>query len=201
MTRDAARRLGRARCPTTPGQSATWPFATSAAGLYVDPRDALRRRPEPRTCSPTSRSGHRPRPGTATVPAGREERGAVRGRRAAERRRTRRRSTWPAGAFSDEVVVEIAPKLASAFPSLPKDAIVVHVTAFLRSTHAPVTQLGGVIDIRFANASPGAHPLTSEDGNDVARHPAAADAEPARRPAGRLVPRLRRHDPRARDAT
>ena len=64
---------------------------------------------------------------------------------------------WPTGAFSDAVVVDIAPVLASSFPSLPKDAIVVHVTAFLRSTHAPVTQLGGVIDIRFANASAGAH--------------------------------------------
>ena len=47
--------------------------------------------------------------------------------------------TWPLGAFSDAVVVEIAPKLASTMPSLPKDAAVVEVTAFLRSTHAPVT--------------------------------------------------------------
>ena len=48
----------------------------------------------------------------------------------------------------------------------PQDAIVVDVTAFLRSTHAPVTELGGVIDIRFPNASPGAHPVTSADGVD-----------------------------------
>ena len=73
--------------------------------------------------------------------------------------------TWPIGAFSDSVVVEIAPKLASAMPTLPKDARVVQVTAFLRSTHAPVTELGGVIDVRFANATQGAHPLNSADGN------------------------------------
>jgi hypothetical protein len=72
--------------------------------------------------------------------------------------------TWPVGAFSDSVVVHIAPKLASALPGLPKDAIVVQVTAFLRSTRAPVTQLGGVIDVRFPNATQGAHPLHSADG-------------------------------------
>ncbi len=71
---------------------------------------------------------------------------------------------WPIGAFSDAVVVEIAPKLASTMPSLPKDATVVQVTAFLRSTHAPLTDLGGVIDIRFPNATQGAHPLNSADG-------------------------------------
>jgi hypothetical protein len=49
-------------------------------------------------------------------------------------------------------------------PTLPKDAIVVQVTAFLRSTRAPVTELGGVIDIRFPNATQGAHPLNSADG-------------------------------------
>jgi len=72
--------------------------------------------------------------------------------------------TWPLGAFSDAVVVEIAPKLASAMPSLPKDATVVQVTAFLRSTHAPVTNLGGVVDIRFPHATQGAHPMSSADG-------------------------------------
>jgi hypothetical protein len=72
--------------------------------------------------------------------------------------------TWPVGAFSDSVVVEIAPKVASSLPTLPKDAIVVQVTAFLRSTHAPVSDLGGVVDIRFPNATQGAHPLNSADG-------------------------------------
>jgi hypothetical protein len=71
---------------------------------------------------------------------------------------------WPVGAFSDAVVVEIAPKTASSMPSLPQDAVVVQVTAFLRSTHAPVTDLGGVVDISFLSATQGAHPLTSEDG-------------------------------------
>jgi hypothetical protein len=72
--------------------------------------------------------------------------------------------SWPIGAFSDAVVIHIAPLLASALPTLPKDAIVVQVTAYLRSTHAPVTDLGGVIDVRFPNATQGAHPLSSADG-------------------------------------
>jgi hypothetical protein len=41
---------------------------------------------------------------------------------------------------------------------------VVNVPALMRSTHAAVTTLGGVVDVRFANASQGAHPSTSADG-------------------------------------
>jgi len=69
-----------------------------------------------------------------------------------------------AGAGADDVVVEIAPRATSDFSGLPAGARVVSVTAFLRSTHAQVTNLGGAIDVRFSNASSGAHPLTSEDG-------------------------------------
>ena len=43
-------------------------------------------------------------------------------------------------------------------------SLVVNVSAFLRSTHAPVHDLGGVADIRFMNAGSGAHPVTSVDG-------------------------------------
>jgi hypothetical protein len=71
--------------------------------------------------------------------------------------------SWPVGAFSDSVVVEIAPK--RALSSLPPDALVVDVTAFVRSTHAPVTELGGVVDVRFKNAGASAHPVTSQDGS------------------------------------
>jgi hypothetical protein len=73
--------------------------------------------------------------------------------------------TWPVGAFSDTVVVEVAPKATSAVQALPPGSIVVDVTAFLRSTRAPVTQLGGVVDIRFPNATPGAHAVTSPSGS------------------------------------
>ena len=38
------------------------------------------------------------------------------------------------------------------------------MSAFLRSTHAPVHDLGGVADIRFVNAGSGTHPVTSTDG-------------------------------------
>jgi len=74
--------------------------------------------------------------------------------------------SWPAGAFSDTVVVEVAPRAAKTVQALPAGSIVVDVTAFLRGTHAPVTELGGVADIRFPNATPGAHALTSPDGSD-----------------------------------
>jgi hypothetical protein len=78
---------------------------------------------------------------------------------------------WPAGAFADEVVVDVTPHAATDFPTVPKTARVVSVTAFLRSTHAPVTVLGNAIDIRFANASLSAHPMTSEDGKTWSKIP------------------------------
>ena len=74
--------------------------------------------------------------------------------------------SWPVGTFSDSVVVEIAPKLAGTVQSLPAGSTIVDVTAFLRSTHANVTELGAVIDIRFPNASPGARAVTSPTGSD-----------------------------------
>jgi hypothetical protein len=40
----------------------------------------------------------------------------------------------------------------------------VDVSAFIRSTHAPVHDLGGVADIRFINAGSGTRPVTSADG-------------------------------------
>ena len=148
--------------PDDAGQSATWPFATSTAGLYVI-RGTLAAGGQTEDVlshftiwvPPTNGAGNVPVVEKNAVPYAAGEVHSSDGLTTL---------TWPIGAFSDAVVVEIAPKLASAMPSLPKDAIVVQVTAFLRSTHAPVTDLGGVIDVRFPNATPGAHPLNSADG-------------------------------------
>jgi hypothetical protein len=71
---------------------------------------------------------------------------------------------WSADTFSDAVVVEVKPRPAATLAGLPADAVVVDVTAFVRSTHAPVSALNGVADIRFPHAAPGSHPLTSQDG-------------------------------------
>ncbi|MEP6812058.1 MAG: SwmB domain-containing protein, partial [Actinomycetota bacterium] len=71
---------------------------------------------------------------------------------------------WPTGAFSDSVVVEIVPVALNGVTGLPPGSRIVNVSAFTRSTHAPVHDLGGVADIRFANAGAGSHPVTSTDG-------------------------------------
>jgi hypothetical protein len=144
------------------GQSATWPFATSVAGLYVI-HGTITAGGQTTDVLSHFTIWVPPTTGTATVPV--VEKNAVpyaAGElQSADGTMT---LTWPLGAFSDAVVVEIAPKLASTMPSLPKDAVVFQVTAFLRSSHAPVTSIDGVIDVRFAHATQGAHPLTSTDG-------------------------------------
>ena len=144
------------------GQTATWPFATSNAGLYVI-RGTLAAGGQTVDVLSHFTIWVPPATGTGNVPP--VEKNAV-PYAAGEIHSSDGLTTltWPVGAFSDSVVVHIAPKLASAMPTLPKDAIVVQVTAFLRSTHAPVTDLGGVIDVRFPNATQGAHPLNSADG-------------------------------------
>jgi hypothetical protein len=151
-----------ARLPDGTGQSTTLPFATSDSGLYVIRGTVTAGGQTANVLShftiwvpPATGDGDPPAVEKNATAFAADELQSSDGRTSA---------SWPAGAFSDEVVVDIAPKLASAFPSLPKEAIVVDVTAFMRSTHAPVTQLGGAVDIRFANASQGAHPQTSEDG-------------------------------------
>jgi hypothetical protein len=144
------------------GQSATWPFSTSAAGLYVIRGTLFAGGQTQAVLShftiwvpPATGTGNAPPVEKNAVPYAAGE------ARSADGLTT---LTWPLGAFSDAVVVEIAPKPASTMPSLPNDAQVVEVTAFLRSTHAQVTQLGGIIDIRFQNATQGTHPLFSQDG-------------------------------------
>jgi uncharacterized repeat protein (TIGR02059 family) len=151
-----------ATLPDDAGQTATWPFATANAGLYVI-RGTLAAGGQTVDVLSHFTIWVPPTTGTGSVPP--VEKNAV-PYAAGEIHSSDGVTTltWPVGAFSDSVVVHIAPKLASALPGLPKDAIVVQVTAFLRSTHAPVTQLGGVIDVRFPNATQGARPLHSADG-------------------------------------
>jgi hypothetical protein len=143
------------------GQSATWPFSSTDAGLYVvagtlsaggQSADILSHFT---IWAPPADGSTGPAVEKNAVPFAAGEVQSSDGQTTL---------TWPAGAFSDAVVIDISPVPASRFPSLPKDATVVRVTAFDRNTHAPVTALGGVIDIRLANASPGAHPLSSTDG-------------------------------------
>ncbi len=72
--------------------------------------------------------------------------------------------SWPEGSFTDAVVIQVAPLSPSAVTGVPADSIVVDVTAFMRSNHAPVTALGQVADIQFPHAPEGATPMTSQDG-------------------------------------
>jgi hypothetical protein len=150
-----------AALPDAWGSTATWPFATSAPGLYV-----VRG-----TLSASGRSvgvlSHftiwTPAAGGAIAPAVEKNAGpGAAGELTSADGQTD--VTWPAGTFDDEVVVDVAPRSPADFASLPPDSRLVSVTAYLRSTHAQVTNLGDAIDIRFANASDSAHPLTSEDG-------------------------------------
>ena len=73
---------------------------------------------------------------------------------------------WPNGAFGDAVVVEIVPTGLDAVSGLPENSLVVDANAYLRSTRAPVHDLGGVIDVRFPDAAAGAHAVTSQTGTD-----------------------------------
>ena len=71
---------------------------------------------------------------------------------------------WSAGTFDDAVVVEVAPRPAASVTGVPANAVVVKVSAFTRSTHAPVSAFNNAVDIRFPHAAPGSHPLTSQNG-------------------------------------
>ena len=174
------------RLPDDAGQSTTWPFATTDAGLYVI-RGTLAAGGQTANVLSHFTIWVPPATGNGDPPAVEKNATAF----AADEVQSSDGGTsmsWPAGTFGDEVVVDIAPKLANAFPSLPKDATVVNVTAFMRSTHAPVTQLGGVVDIRFTNASQGAHPLNSDDGTTWRDIPQLQTLDLPDRPGRRVVP-------------
>ena len=72
--------------------------------------------------------------------------------------------SWLAGSFTDAVVIQIAPSSPSAVSGLSADSTVVDVTAFMRSNHAPVTDLNEVADIQFPHNLEGSTPMTSQDG-------------------------------------
>jgi hypothetical protein len=72
-------------------------------------------------------------------------------------------ASWTASTFGGEpVVIQVAPKTPASL-SLPVGTIAVDVTAFMRDTHAPVTQLGDVLDVQFPHAPAGSHPQQSQD--------------------------------------
>jgi uncharacterized repeat protein (TIGR02059 family) len=149
--------------PDRSGQAVTWAFAPTAAGLYAihgtlsgagGTEDILSHFT---IWAPGSGGSDSPVPPVAknAVPFSAGELESSDGLTLLD---------WPAGAFGDSVVVEVSPTPAASVSNLPADAIVVDVTAFLRSTHAPVTALGGVVEISFKHAGAGARPLTSQDG-------------------------------------
>ena len=154
------------------GQSATWSFATTGEGLYVV-RGTISA--DGQTSDVLSHFTIWTPPATGpSAPPAVQKNGFAFAAGEAQSADAQTTITWPAGAFSDSVVVEIAPKPASTLPSLPKNADVVKVSAFMRSTHAPVTELGGIVDVRFSNASQGANPGYSPDGSawrDIAQLP------------------------------
>jgi hypothetical protein len=147
------------------GQSETWTFATTTPGLYIVtgtldwngrsqsilshftiwvPPTTLPNGPEP-VAPPVEKNAVPQTADTATAADGNTL------------------FDWPVGTFSDAVVIQIAPTAPSAVTGVPSDSTVVDVTAFMRSNHAPVTDLGEVVDIQFPHAPEGATPMTSED--------------------------------------
>jgi hypothetical protein len=93
--------------------------------------------------------------------------------------------SWPAGVFSDQVVVELQPMLASSILSLPPNSIVIDVTAHVVSTGASVTDLGNVVELLFRNAPAGMRPMVSSDGTAWREIPELSSPQlPAGQPDG-----------------
>lgn len=84
-------------------------------------------------------------------------------------------ASWTPPTFGREpVVVQLIPQPPAARGSLPASAVIVGVTAFLRDSHTPVTQLGDVLDLQFLHTADGSSIKTSEDGRtwtDIAQLP------------------------------
>ena len=127
-----------AHLPNDAGQSCTWPFATSDAGLYVVHGTLTAGGQTVDVLSHFS-IWTPPAAGSGNPPAV-EKNGSALAAGEAQSADGLVTLFWPAGAFSDDIVVDIAPKLATSFPSLPSDATVVQVTAFTpqhpRADHA-----------------------------------------------------------------
>jgi hypothetical protein len=143
------------------GQGWTWPFATNAPGLYVVRGTMLAGgsstdiRSHFTIWTPGGDGASVPPVAKNAVPYAASELHSADGLETV---------SWPVGAFGDAVVVEMTPTPPSSLSALPSNALVVDVTAFLRSNHAPVTDLGDVVDIRFTNAGDGTRPVSSQDG-------------------------------------
>jgi hypothetical protein len=95
-------------------------------------------------------------------------------------------AAWTPQTFGGEpVVVQLVPQPAAVRGSLPAGAVVVDATAFLRDSHAPVTQLADVLDLQFPHTVAGSSIQTSQDGRtwtDIAQLPTMQ--LPAGQPAG-----------------
>ena len=149
--------------PDGSGQTATWAFAPTAQGLYVI-RGTLSGGGGTRDVLSHFTIWAPPGDGSdaGVPPAAKNAVPFAPGELESPDRRTL--LEWHTGTFGDEVVVQIAPQQEGSFSNLPAGARVVDVTAFTRSTHAPVSALDGVLDVEFPNTESGSHPLTSQDG-------------------------------------
>ncbi|HVS86108.1 MAG TPA: SwmB domain-containing protein [Gaiellaceae bacterium] len=152
---------------TQDGTSATWNISAAADGLYVVTGTIGN------ASGTTSWVSHftvytappPPAPGQTTPPAPAVQKNATPD--AGDTAVTADKSvtfSWPAATFGSPVVVQVKPTEAISLPSLPPDSIVVDVKAFDADTGKPITDLGAVADIQFANAPDDAQPVTSEDG-------------------------------------
>ena len=73
-------------------------------------------------------------------------------------------ASWPAGTFSDPVIVRIDIVGSTGAVTVPAGSLAYQVTATRLRDGSPVHVLGGVLDVQFKNAPPIATPSTSEDG-------------------------------------
>ena len=73
-------------------------------------------------------------------------------------------ASWPAGTFSDPVIVRIDVVTSTGVVSVPPGSLAYQVTATRIRDGSPVHVLGGVVDVQFKNAPADATPSTSEDG-------------------------------------
>ncbi len=73
-------------------------------------------------------------------------------------------ASWPAGTFSDPVIVRIDVVTSTGVVTVPPGSLAYQVTATRLRDGSPVHILGNVLDVQFKNAPANATPSTSEDG-------------------------------------